>query len=178
MKNIIIGLKFFMVTAFLTGLLYPLLLTLLGQLLFYDQSNGSLLSQHGQVVGSALIAQKFDQDKYFWPRPSAVDYNPLPSGGSNLSPTSRQLQERVAKLKQPLPADLVYASGSGLDPHITPAAALFQVDRIAQARHLDSAGKDEIIKLVDKLTEGRDLGVLGEVRVNVLKLNAVLDDRY
>jgi potassium-transporting ATPase KdpC subunit len=176
MKNIFIGLKFFIVAALLTGLVYPLFITLVGQTLFNTSSNGR----------SDLIAQKFDQDKYFWPRPSSQDYNPLPSGGSNLSATSKRLhdivEERKAKLlkadptktAEEIPADLIYASGSGLDPHISPAAALFQVERVAKARGLDSAKKDEIIKLIDKLTEGRDLNLFGEPRINVLKLNAEL----
>jgi potassium-transporting ATPase KdpC subunit len=179
MKNnyIIVGLKFFIVTALLTGLVYPLIITLIGQTLFSASSNGRL----------ELIAQKFDQDKYFWPRPSSQDYNPLPSGGSNLSATSKQLQDAVAARKQTLlkadptkkaeeiPADLIYASGSGLDPHISPAAALFQVDRVAKARGLDSSKKGAIIELIGRLTEGRDLGVFGEPRVNVLRLNRTVD---
>ena len=178
MKNLMIGLKFFIVATVLTGLIYPLFITLIGQTLFNTSSNGRL----------ELIAQKFDQDKYFWPRPSSQDYNPLPSGGSNLSATSKQLQDTIEGRKQKLlkadptktaeqiPADLVYASGSGLDPHISPAAALFQVDRVAKARGLDSAKKGAIIALIGRLTEGRDLGVFGEPRVNVLRLNAELDN--
>jgi potassium-transporting ATPase KdpC subunit len=177
MKNMMIGLKFLIVATILTGLLYPLLITLIGQTFFNASANGR----------PELIAQKFDQDKYFWPRPSSQDYNPLPSGGSNLSPTSKQLQETVEARKQTLlkadptkkaeeiPSDLLYASGSGLDPHISPAAALFQVERVAKARGLDSAKKGAIIALIGRLTEGRDLGVLGEPRVNVLKLNTALD---
>jgi potassium-transporting ATPase KdpC subunit len=166
MKNLVIGLKFFLVTTLLTGLFYPLLITVIGQTFFTPSSNGRL----------ELIAQKFDQDKYFWPRPSAQDYNPLPSGGSNLSPTSRVLAERIAERKQAqFPADLLYASGSGLDPQISPAAALFQVDRVIGARGLDSVKKDEIIKLIGRLTEGRDLNIFGEPRVNVLVLNTELD---
>ena len=189
MKNNLIAVcvKFFIITTLLTGLVYPLFITLIGQLVFPGQSNGSLMTNNGGVIGSTLIAQKFDQDKYFWPRPSSQDYNPMPSGGSNLSATSKQLQDAVAARKQVLlkadptkkaeeiPADLIYASGSGLDPHVSPAAAVFQVDRIVKARQFDSAKKDEIIKLIEKLTEGRDLGVFGEPRVNVLKLNAELD---
>ena len=189
MKNnlVVVCVKFFVITTILTGLVYPLFITLIGQLVFPGQSNGSMMTNSGRAVGSTLIAQKFDQDKYFWPRPSSQDYNPMPSGGSNLSPTSKQLQDTVEARKQALlkadptktaeeiPADLIYASGSGLDPHISPAAAVFQVDRIVKARQFDSAKKDEIIKLIEKLTEGRDLGVFGEPRVNVLKLNAELD---
>lgn len=190
MKNniIIVCIKFFIVTTILTGLIYPLFITLIGQLVFNDSSNGSFLAYNGRVVGSSLIGQKFDQDRYFWPRPSAVDYNPMPSGGSNLSATSQQLKDIIAERKLKLlkadptrtadeiPADLIYASASGLDPHISPAAAAFQVDRIARARGLDLGKKDEIIKLIARLTEGRDLNILGEPRVNVLKLNAELDN--
>jgi K+-transporting ATPase ATPase C chain len=177
MKNIIIGVKFFIVAVLLTGLVYPLFITLVGQTLFNSNSNGR----------PELIAQKFDQDKYFWPRPSSQDYNPLPSGGSNLSATSKQLhdivEERKAKLLkadqtktvEEIPADLIYASASGLDPHISPAAALFQVDRVAKSRGLDSSKKGAIIELIGRLTEGRDLGVFGEPRVNVLRLNIALD---
>ncbi|MDD5594145.1 MAG: potassium-transporting ATPase subunit KdpC [Candidatus Margulisbacteria bacterium] len=177
MKNIMIGVRFFIAATILTGLFYPVFITLIGQAFFPQSSNGRL----------DLIGQQFDQDKYFWPRPSSQGYNPLPSGGSNLSPTSKQLKDIVEERKQKLlkadptktadeiPADLIYASASGLDPHISPAAAVFQVERVAKARGLDSAKKDEIIKLIDKLTEGRDFGVLGEPRVNVLTLNAELD---
>lgn len=178
MKNLIIGLKFFIVTALLTGLVYPLFITLIGQTIFNGSSNGR----------PDLIAQKFDQEKYFWPRPSSQDYNPLPSGGSNLSATSKQLQDTIkarietllkadpTKTAEEIPADLIYASGSGLDPHISPAAALFQVDRVVKARGLDSSKKGAIIELIGRLTEGRDLGVFGEPRVNVLRLNAELDN--
>ena len=179
-----IGVRFFIAATILTGLVYPLFITLIGQFVFPGQSNGSMLAHNGQIIGSALIGQKFDQDKYFWPRPSAQDYNPLPSGGSNLSATSKQLQAAVEARKQTLlsaeatneiPADLLFASGSGLDPHISPAAALFQIDRVVKARGFDSAKKDEIIKLIGRLTEGPDLGVFGEPRVNVLRLNMALD---
>ncbi|MFA4844181.1 MAG: potassium-transporting ATPase subunit C [Candidatus Margulisiibacteriota bacterium] len=178
MKNIVIGVKFFIAATILTGLFYPLFITLIGQTFFSPSSNGRL----------DLIAQKFDQDKYFWSRPSSQDYNPLPSGGSNLSATSKQLKDTVEGRKQQLlkadptktvaevPADLIYASGSGLDPHLSPAAAVFQLTRVVKARGLDSAMKGEIIKLIAKSTEGRDLNLFGEPRVNVLKLNAELDN--
>ena len=167
MKNSIVGLKLFIVTTILTGLVYPLFITLIGQTVFNSSSNGR----------SDLIGQKFDQDRYFWSRPSAIDYNPLPSGGSNLSPTSQQLKSMIEERKQKgMPAELLYASASGLDPHISPVAAVFQVDRVAGARGLDSTQKDAIIKLIDRLTEGRDWGVFGEPRVNVLKLNAELNN--
>ncbi len=180
--------KLFLVLVVLTGLVYPLLITLIGQTLFSSQSNGSLFVNNGKIVGSSLIGQKFDQNKYFWGRPSAVDYNTLPSGGSNYSATSKTLQDQgalriitilasdPAKTANKIPSDLLYASGSGLDPHISPDAARFQVDRIALARHFDSGKKDGIIKLIDKLTEERDLNLFGEKRINVLRLNAELDD--
>jgi potassium-transporting ATPase KdpC subunit len=173
-----IGIKLFLVLTILTGLIYPLFITLIGQTVFPAQSNGR----------PELIAQKFDRDKYFWPRPSSQDYNPLPSGGSNLSATSQQLRAAVeerktkllkadpAKKAEDIPSDLLYASGSGLDPHISPAAALFQVERVAKVRGLDSAKKGAIIALIGRLTERRDLGVLGEPRVNVLRLNTELDN--
>ncbi len=167
MKDIFTGIKVFVVMAILTGFVYPLIITLVGQTVFPAQSNGQL----------DLIAQKFDQPNYFWGRPSAVDYNPLPSGGSNLSPTSKLLQEQIEKRRNGdsnTPPDLLYASASGLDPHISPAAALFQVERVAKARGYNSAQKDEIIKLIGQLTEGRDWGIFGEPRVNVLRLNGRL----
>ncbi|MFA5839330.1 MAG: potassium-transporting ATPase subunit KdpC [Candidatus Margulisiibacteriota bacterium] len=190
MKNIAVCLKLFIVTTLLTGLIYPLFVTLIGQAVFPDSSNGSLLTYNGRVVGSKLIGQKFDQGKYFWPRPSATEYNPLPSGGSNLSPTSRQLAQTAEERKQKLllanpgktekdiPADLLSASASGLDPHISVAAAKFQVARIAAARQFDSAKKDAIIKLIDQLTEGRDFKIFGEKRVNVLRLNVEMDNLH
>jgi K+-transporting ATPase ATPase C chain len=179
----------------ITGLIYPLVMTGLAQVLFPRQANGSLIEQGGKVVGSALIGQPFTGDGYFHGRPSAttrpdpndatktVDapYNAANSGGSNLGPTNKALIERVkgevGKLKEqnpsaPVPIDLVTASGSGLDPHITPLAALFQVPRVAKARNMP---QDRIRQLVDQNTEGRTLGLLGEPRVNVLALNVALD---
>jgi potassium-transporting ATPase KdpC subunit len=179
----------------ITGLIYPLVMTGLAQVLFPRQANGSLAEQGGKVVGSALIGQPFNGDGYFHGRPSAttrpdpndatktVDapYNAANSGGSNLGPTNKALIERVKgevdKLQAQKPAaqvpiDLVTTSGSGLDPHITPQAALFQVPRVAKARNIP---QDRILQLVDQNTEGRTLGLLGEPRVNVLALNMALD---
>jgi K+-transporting ATPase ATPase C chain len=179
----------------ITGLIYPLVMTGLAQVLFPRQANGSLVEQGGKVVGSALIGQPFNGDGYFHGRPSAttrpdpndatktVDapYNAANSGGSNLGPTNKALIERVKgevdKLQAQKPAaqvpiDLVTTSGSGLDPHITPQAALFQVPRVAKARNIP---QDRILQLVDQNTEGRTLGLLGEPRVNVLALNMALD---
>ena len=170
----------------LTGLLYPLAVTGLAQLLFPHQANGSLVVRDEKVIGSELIGQYFDQSKYFWSRPSATSpfpYNAAASSGSNLGPTNPALYEavkgRVAALRtadppndQPIPVDLVTASGSGLDPHISLAAAAFQVRRVARARGLEEGAVE---RLVMQYTEGRQFALLGESRVNVLKLNLALD---
>ncbi len=170
----------------LTGLVYPAVTTGVAQLLFPRQANGSLIVHDGRVVGSDLIGQPFSDPAYFWSRPSAtgpVPYNAAASSGSNLGPTNPALAEaiaqRVAALRaadpaqtRPVPVDLVTASGSGLDPHISPAAAAYQVGRVARAR---GRTVDEIQSLVDRHTEGRTLGLIGEPRVNVLLLNLALD---
>jgi K+-transporting ATPase ATPase C chain len=179
----------------ITGLVYPLAMTGIAQLLFSRQAQGSLIERNGVVVGSELIGQVFESDKYFHGRPSATTapdpndstktvpapYNAANSGGSNLGPSNKALVDRVQgdidKLKQEnpsasVPADLVTTSASGLDPHISPEAALFQVPRIAKARNLP---EDRIRQLVADHTEGRFFGLLGEPRVNVLLLNLALD---
>ena len=179
----------------ITGLVYPLAMTGIAVLLFPHQAQGSLVERDGKIVGSELIGQAFTGDKYFRGRPSATNtpdpndatktvpapYNAANSGGSNLGPSNKALIDRVQgdidALKkenpsEPVPADLVTTSASGLDPHISPEAALFQVPRIAKARNLS---EDRIRQLVEEHTEGRFLGVLGEPRVNVLLLNLALD---
>jgi potassium-transporting ATPase KdpC subunit len=179
----------------ITGLLYPLVMTGIAGVILPYQAQGSLVEKDGKVVGSSLIGQEFSSDRYFRGRPSATTapdpadatktvpapYNAANSGGSNLGPTSKALVERVQgdvdKLKQEnpsdtVPIDLVTTSGSGLDPHISPAAALFQVPRVAKAR---SMPEDRLRQLVNDHTEGRFLGLLGEPRVNVLALNMALD---
>lgn len=175
-----------LVFTLITGIIYPLVVTSVAQVILPRQANGSLIVQNGQVRGSTLIGQSFDQPQYFWGRLSATApfaYNAGASSGSNYGPRSADLQKavqaRIAALKQadptntaPLPVDLVTASGSGLDPEISPAAARYQVTRVAQARKLDPA---QVQQLVDQFTQGRTLGLLGEPRVNVLQLNLALD---
>jgi len=170
----------------ITGVAYPLLVTGIAQLIFPAQANGSLIYQNGKPVGSALIGQPFDDPKYFWSRLSATGpfpYNATASSGSNLGPINEALMKavdgRVQALRQadpsntqPIPVDLVTASGSGLDPHISPAAALYQVPRVARVRSLEES---VVRQLVEKHIEGRQLGFLGEPRVNVLKLNLALE---
>jgi K+-transporting ATPase ATPase C chain len=164
----------------LTGIAYPLVVTGLSQALFKDQANGSLIVQDGKIVGSSLIGQPFSEPRYFWGRPSAtspVPYNGAASSGSNQGPTNPALidavKERVSRFEaKPVPVDLVTASGSGLDPHVSPAAAEHQVARVAKTRSLP---EQKVRDLVAQHTEGRQLGILGEPRVNVLRLNLALD---
>jgi K+-transporting ATPase ATPase C chain len=186
MKNLRPAFAIFVALTLLTGVVYPLLVIVIAQTVFSHQANGSLVMRDGKPVGSELIGQPFDDPRYFWGRPSAtspVPYNAAASTGSNLGPTNPAhldaVQARVAALRQahpdqkgPVPVDLVTASGSGLDPHISPAAAEYQAARVAQARGLRV---DQVRHLAANHTAGRTLGLLGEPRVNVLVLNLSLD---
>lgn len=174
---------FTLVTLVLLGILYPLVVTGIAAVLFPHQAAGSLILRNGQVVGSELLAQSFTSDRYFHPRPSAAGngYDPTASGGSNLAQSNQKLVQRIQgdidKLSKenpgkPVPIDLVTTSGSGLDPDITPDAAAFQIPRVAKARGLS---EDVVRRLVEQDTTGRQYGLLGEPRVNVLQLNIALD---
>lgn len=160
-----------------TGVAYPLAVTGIGMAVFPHQARGSMVERNGTVAGSDLIAQPFDDAKYLWPRPSAVAYNAAASGGSNLGPSNQALvdavRERITKLgTATMPADLVTTSASGLDPHVSPAAAEVQADRIAKARGVDAS---TVRSIIARYTEGRTFGILGQPRVNVLLVNLDLD---
>ena len=186
LKELRPALTSFVLLTLLTGIAYPMLVTGISQLTMPAQADGSLIMRDGKPVGSSLIGQSFTEPKYFWSRPSAtgpMPYNASSSGGSNLGPTNPALLDavkvRVQALRdadpgntQPVPVDLVTASASGLDPHISPAAAEYQLARVARVRNLDP---DALRKLVAEHTEGRQFGILGEPRVNVLELNLALD---
>ena len=182
-KNLLISLWFTLVTTVIFGLLYPLAVTGLSRVLFPDQANGQLIERNGKLVGSRIIGQAFTGPGYFHSRPSnaGTGYDPTSSSGSYLGPTNKTLIERVTgdvrKLQTenpgtPIPVDLVTSSGSGLDSDISPAAAEFQISRVAHSRGMK---QEDVEALVQKHTKGRDLGFLGEARVNVLELNLDLD---
>ncbi|MGB8063223.1 MAG: potassium-transporting ATPase subunit KdpC [Candidatus Sulfotelmatobacter sp.] len=183
-KNLITAFLMTIATTILLGLIYPLVITGLAQLLFHDKANGQIITRNGEAIGSRIIAQPFTSAKYFHPRPSAAGngYDAANSGGTNFASTNQKLIDRVradaATLhsenpSQPIPVDLLTTSASGLDPEISPAAAEFQIPRIARERGLSEAVLRE---LVQKHTSQRDLGLLGEPRVNVLELNLALDE--
>jgi K+-transporting ATPase ATPase C chain len=190
MKTMIIALRTTIVTLVLTGLLYPVVMTGLAQVLFPWRANGSLVTdEKGQVIGSELIAQGFANPAYLQPRPSAAGekgYDATSSSGSNLGPTSKKLQDRIKedlkRLKEenpdasgPVPADFVTASGSGLDPHVSPQGALWQVPRIAKARGISP---ERVRAVIEGNVEGRTFAILGEPRVNVLLVNLALDRQF
>jgi K+-transporting ATPase ATPase C chain len=186
LKILFPALRMLLVLTIITGVAYPLVITAAAQVLFPTQANGSLILNGETVIGSSLIGQNMNGDvRYFWSRPSAINYAPMPSGGSNLAPTSATLQTAVAERADVfitsnslttasglVPAEMVFASGSGLDPHISPAAARLQAGRVAAARGLDAA---QVLALIDGLVEAPQWGFLGQERVNVLLLNLALD---
>ncbi|MBI5232397.1 MAG: potassium-transporting ATPase subunit KdpC [Coriobacteriales bacterium] len=180
-----VSIRMAFVTLLVTGVVYPLVVTGIAAVAFPRQAAGSLIERDGKIVGSTLIGQAFSSDRYFHPRPSAADYDGTASGPSNLGPTSKRLagdvSTRVDEVveanpgasKSAVPVDLVTASASGLDPHVSPASAKLQVARVASARGLTA---EQVLGLVEEHTEGRQLGLLGEPRVNVLELNIALDE--
>lgn len=185
--QILIATKIFAFFTVLCGIAYPLLITGIAQLVFPEKANGSLIIQENKVIGSELIGQKFDSIIYFSSRPSATEYNPMPSGGSNLGPTSSKLKQLVVDRRaqfvefnqlsrsENVPSEMLYASASGLDPHISPKAALLQVERIVKARNFDNNQKQQIMKSISELSEAPQFSFLGENRINVLVLNLELD---
>lgn len=183
MKNFLPAARLFLFLTILCGLVYPVLMTGLAQFFFSKKAQGSLIYQNGQLIGSELIGQNFEKPDYFWGRPSAVGYNPQPSGGSNLGPASADLkkiiEDRRVKLiqahgtSQEPPQDLLFASASGLDPHISPEAAFYQVHRVAEARHQNEA---TLRQLVESSIEPSQWHFFGQPRVNVLLLNMALND--
>jgi K+-transporting ATPase ATPase C chain len=185
--QILIAIKIFSLLTILLGVAYPLVITGIAQLAFPEKANGSLIVQGNKVVGSEWIGQKFDSVVYFSSRPSATDYNPMPSGGSNLGPTSSKLRQLVAERKiqfvefnqlpdsADVPSEMLLSSASGLDPHISPKAALMQVERIVRVRQLDETKKKQLIQVIKELSESPQFSFLGENRINVLALNLELD---
>jgi K+-transporting ATPase ATPase C chain len=183
-KNLITSILMTISTTILLGIVYPLVVTALAQLLFHDKANGQLIRRNGELIGSKIIGQPFSTDRYFHSRPSAAGngYDAANSSGSNLGPTNQKLIDRIktdvanaqsGNPNTPVPIDLVTTSGSGLDPDITPAAALFQVPRIARGRGLSEV---QVRALVESRIQQRQFGILGEPRVNVLELNLALDN--
>jgi potassium-transporting ATPase KdpC subunit len=176
-----------LIMTLLTGVLYPFFITLIGQIIFPSEANGSLVYKNGKTIGSYLIGQNFSSDRYFQSRPSAIDYNPLPSGASNLAVSSKLLKyqvdlRRIEFLKKnnladtvKVPSEMLFASGSGVDPHISKEAAYLQVNRIVKTRKLNKTQSQFIYQLIDSLTESPQFGIFGYDVVNVLALNEKLD---
>lgn len=184
MNNIISSLKMLLLMTVLTGIIYPVFITAVGQVLFNREANGSMITANGKIVGSELIGQNILSDKYFKGRPSAVNYETVPSGAANKSVTNRDFNEYVNKNynvlvqkynTKDIPQELYLNSGSGLDPHISQKAALIQIDSVAEERKLSYDQKKKVKKMIYEMTEKRDFGIFGEERINVLKLNIAVD---
>lgn len=184
MNTFLSSLRLMILMTLVLGLGYPLLVAVLGWAVFPAKAGGSLIQEQGQTRGSELIGQKFESERYFWGRPSGIDFNPQPSGGTNLGPISpnlkKQIQEREAKMKAAhgpgaVPGELLVASASGVDPEFSRAAARYQIKRVAEARGVP---QERVHQLVDRHQQGRQLGFLGEERINVLRLNMALDREF
>ncbi len=186
--QVIIALKFLLIMTVLTGIIYPFVMTGIAQVSFPSKANGSLIIKDGKIVGSELLGQKFDSSIYFWSRPSAVNYNPIPSGASNYGQTSDTLRKLVNARREifakansiadnsMVPKEMIFSSGSGLDPHISPESALMQVDRIVKARNLIENQKKTLLSEIKAISLKPQFYVLGEPRINVLQLNLILDN--
>jgi K+-transporting ATPase ATPase C chain len=177
------AIKILLFFTILTGIIYPLAITGVAQLIFSHKANGSLITFENKAIGSELIAQKFTKETYFWSRPSGSDYVAMPSGATNLSPASKVLYEKIIELKKnygeaSVPNDLLSYSASGLDPHLIPQAIYFQFERVAKARNLTQEQKVELDRVITNMIEKRTLGFLGSKRINVLKLNMTLDEKF
>jgi K+-transporting ATPase ATPase C chain len=178
-KIVVQSLRTFLALSLIVGLLYPLSVTLIGQTLWSHQANGSLVKRNQKIIGSELLAQKTESMRLFWPRPSASNYGSIPSGASNQGPTSEALKGSVQERKaKGFTNEMLFASGSGLDPHITKDAAISQLPRIVQARNMNDNQKVGLEEIIKSSIEKRDLGFLGEERINVLKLNLKLVDVF
>jgi len=183
----IIALKFLLVMTVLTGFIYPFFMTGVAQLAFPAKANGSLIIKDGKIIGSELIGQKFDSSIYFWSRPSAIDYNPIPSGASNLGPTSVKLKKQVTERRRlfatnnsiadtlTIPKEMLFASASGIDPDISPESALLQLKRVVLARNLNEAQIQKVEQLIKNKTQEPQFLLFGERRINVFELNLALD---
>ncbi len=182
MKSAFIALRLFLLMTVVCGIIYPTATTLIGSAFFPEKAQGSLIEKNGAVVGSELIGQNFGDDRYFQGRPSASQYGTLPSGASNLSPVSPKLIEEVKKRQEALganvPAELLFSSGSGLDPHISPEAAVYQMKKIVGARGINEIAEQKLLELIKLNTEEPQFRFLGQRRVNVLRLNLALDETF
>lgn len=186
--HLFISIRILLVLSILLGIAYPVFLTGTAQLFFPAKANGSLVLKDNQIIGSALIGQKFDSSRYFWSRPSAVEYNPIPSSASNLGPASKKLKNSIEERRSlflktnlltdttSIPPEMIFASASGLDPHISPAAAMLQLERVILKRKMNTTEKEELVQLIKSLSEKPQFSLFGEPRINVFKLNLALDN--